>query len=120
MDFSEAIANLCRVPVHHRTGTKSSLQLVKESGALEHVSVLAVSKIGEFIGHNSNLVDEWLNWSNNKRTSSGWYFTTENDGYVVGFSPNGETLHFDQPVTACSEFIIREFRSIAFSDSGQA
>jgi hypothetical protein len=62
------------------------------------------------------IIENWLNYSENKRTSEGWYFIKKEIKYEVGyFLGNGkknECLTFDNGRNSCAAFIKRELTSI--------
>ncbi len=102
------IEQICNLPVAFHAGDKSPLQLVCDSGIEDEPGSLAATSIANILLANPTLVESWLRWSEDKRVSSGWYFLRENNGYLVGFIPEGERLFFKDAFTACSEFIVRE------------
>jgi hypothetical protein len=67
-----------------------------------------------------NLVEAWLTHSVDKRTSSGWYFSTDHTSSVVGFYPDGPRSTFADPIEACAEFILREVDELALLMSHRA
>ena len=62
-------------------------------------------------------VQEWFHYSEDKRTSSGWYLT-ENDGrcYETGYVADAHTrtnrLRHDHAIAACAVFIKHELEDI--------
>jgi len=112
METVGVVGRICRLPVDFYSGSKSMVQLVAESGIRECPSALAASVISPYLTDHPELIEYWLRWSENKRVSSGSYLICRSGGYVVGFHPNGETLAFTEPPTACAEFVVREVRTI--------
>ena len=86
--------------------------LVGESGYVEAPEILTVVRVAEFLTQNAELVDAWLSWSEDKRVSSGWYFTETPEGYVVGCYPDGPRPLFSGKTQACAEFVVREVAAI--------
>jgi hypothetical protein len=74
--------------------------------SLTHDAVRAV------LDADPQLVVEWQGWSQDKRTSSGWFLEFENGAHVVGRLPDGQRVTFPDAATACTEFIIRELCDI--------
>lgn len=87
-------------------------ELVSESGIDACPSALAVPYIFSYIAEHPELIEHWLRWSENKRVSSGWYFTRRSEGYSVGCRPNGKILNIVHPEVACAEFIVHEIRTM--------
>src|ERR1700757_4075712 len=86
--------------------------LISDSGIRKCPAALTSANIEAHLRSQAALVDHWLKWSANKRVTSGWYFARRSGRLVVGFHPQGETLTFDDPVVACSEFVVREVSAI--------
>ena len=89
---SEVLARVSRLPVDFYSGSKSMVQLVAESGINACLTLLTVPNLIEYLMVHPELIDSWLQWSGNKRVTSGWYFSRQADAFVVGFYPNGEEL----------------------------
>ena len=112
MDADQVLERICNLPVDFKHGSKSPLQLVTESGVNAHPEVLTVSRLIVCLRAHPELIDQWENWSADKRVSSGWYFALRSVGFVVGYYPGGESLTFEDPFVACAEFVVREVREI--------
>jgi hypothetical protein len=112
MTLDVVVDRISRLPVDFYAGSKSMLQLVAESEVAKFPSALSVQRICTYITANPQLVDQWMRWSENKRVSSGWYFTRRGSGFAVGFHPDGEVLNISDPYLACAEFVVREVGSI--------
>ena len=112
MNLDEVVEKVCRLPIDFYGGSKSMVELVWESGVEACPAALTAANILAYLRNNPTLVDQWLNWSANKRVTSGWYFARRRGDLVVGFHPQGETLAFKDPVLACAEFVTREVAAI--------
>ena len=90
------------------------LGLVEESGYRDQKSALTVEAVRACLSGRPDLVDAWFGYSEDKRTSSGWYIVQCEDAqFEVGFFPKGERLTIESRALACAEFILREVRAIA-------
>lgn len=104
------VAYLCRIPRLFRDGTESARMLVHQSRIRpEEMAVEAVSAI---LDADPQLVEEWQRWSEDKRTSSGWFLTHEKGSHVVGHLPDGHRLVFADAVSACADFVLKEIQDI--------
>jgi hypothetical protein len=80
---------------------------------LESPQALTREGITEFLQENPNLIDAWMQWSEDQRTSPAWWFAKTNRVYTVGLYPGGEEFTFTDRFDACAEFVIRQIESIA-------
>ena len=110
MDTTSAI---CTLPIRFRAGNVSAAQLVLESGLVENPKALTRVAVASFLAARPDVMESWLLWSQDKRTSSGWYLSSEGTGFVVGYYPGGPQTTFRTMIDACSEFILLEAESIA-------
>jgi hypothetical protein len=110
MDTTFAI---CTLPARFKGGEVSAAQLVRESGYVENPTSLTRVDVVCFLSTRPELIETWLHWSRDKRASSGWYFSREGDGYIVGCLPDGPRTTFQSMADACAEFVLREADSIA-------
>jgi hypothetical protein len=112
MNPDSVVASVCGIPIAFRqVGGKSLHQLIAESGYWEMSGQLSAVSIESFLRQSPELVDDWLRYSEDKRTSGGWYFVDEGDRFVVG-QIQGRQLIFDDRLVACAEFILREVMSV--------
>ena len=112
MNPDDVVEKICRLPMDFYGGSKSMADLVSDSGIRKCPAALTSASIEAYLRSHPALVDQWLNWSANKRINSGWYFARRSGHLIVGFYPQGETLTFEDPVLACTEFVVREVSAI--------
>lgn len=112
MDTMDVVQKVCRLPLDFYAGSKSMIDLVSDAGIKEHSTTITVASVGACLREHPSLVDQWLNWSANKRVTSGWYFLKQNGQLKVGFYPAGEILIFEDPILACAEFVTREVKAL--------
>lgn len=110
MNSLDPVRAICNLPNAFRDGTKSPYELVHQTGI--DLTSLDVDAIRALLAAAPELVTAWLHWSEDKRSSPGYYFTAEGDHYVVGRYPSGERLEFRDAITACADFIVKEVKSI--------
>lgn len=109
------VTRVCDMPVQLKArGNVSMMQLLLESGFIESSEVLTPRAVSDYLSQHEHLVEAWTMLSQDKRSSSGWYFKELSDGsYEVGYYPDGPRFSFSDRVQACAEFIVRECHSIA-------
>lgn len=109
------VARVCELPAQFRArGDVSMVQLVLESGLIESPEALTPRAVSDYLRQHEHLVEAWTMLSEDKRTSSGWYFVERSDvSFEVGYYPDGPRISFSDRVQACAEFIVREANAIA-------
>lgn len=95
----------------------SIYNLLKETGYFEMHDQVSDDSIQKMLNHHPDCIDEWIIYSQNKRTSSGWYFKQEGkDSYIVGYFGGTDSenvqLRFADRIAACAAFIKRESEDI--------
>src|SRR4051812_6002296 len=111
----DVVARICDLPLQFKARGKVSLvELVHESGYQADQEALTVDAVSERLRGHPDLIDAWLGYSEDKRTSSGWYVTQRSgDAFEVGHYPKGDRISVTGRASACAESIVREVRSIA-------
>lgn len=116
MITNNIIKNIISLPEKfYALGNVSIYSLLKETGYFEMHNQVDEATILDELNRHPDYINQWLNWSDNKRTS-GWYFKQKDNGeYVVGYFPIRENLKqiesFDSK-EACAAFIKREIEEI--------
>jgi hypothetical protein len=120
-DMASVAVAVCRLPVVFRsTSDRSMVDLLAISGYTPDLTPLTRDVLLAVLRVEPNLVEAWLTHSVDKRTSSGWYFSTDHTSSVVGFYPDGPRSTFADPIEACAEFILREVDELALLMSHRA
>lgn len=108
------VARLCRLPIEFRqSGGKSSVSIVLESSYREKPKLFTRGRVRRYLRSHPQLVEDWLTWSADKRTDSGWYFRKTGWRYEVGYLPDRNVFKFWSRYAGCAEFIVREIAEIA-------
>ncbi len=109
--LTDIINKLINIPVDfHELGNKSWNTLLKESGYLENREKVTVDKIEEALRLRSNLINDWIQFSDDNRSTPAWVLGKGDSGkYSVTHYPEGK--EFQDLVTldgfkACAYFII--------------
>lgn len=110
---SDELESICTLP---RAVPRASLRnAVSATGYRELRPLLTRDAIAGFLSRHPGLVREWLRYSEDKRTSGGWYLLHPTSGWIVGrlAGPEEEReLRFGSGAEACAEFILRELDSV--------
>lgn len=111
------IKKICNLPLDfEKSRNKSIVGLIKESGYLEYKDKIVLGAIKAYLSLNRCLVDNWLIYSSDKRTSSGWYFCADKGVYIVGyyskFGGNDNIIKYSDSIEACANFIRNEVNDV--------
>jgi hypothetical protein len=118
-DCAIVVERVCRLPRDFRLlGTKSVVQLAEEIGLPARRDCVTASAVQSRLQAQPELVDDWLRWSADRRSSPAWYFREDGDGYVVGYHPNGDETRFTDRIRACTQFVLREADAIVAAMAG--
>lgn len=111
---AEAIARLPRTFLSR--GDISAFAILEQSGYLERHADVTPDLLAEILTSDASLVDDWLAYSENKRTSSGWYFLRGIPDFAIGYvSDAGHKIDEDtysDGAEACSNFIKKELEEM--------
>ena len=98
-------------------GTVSMNDLLKETGYCEYPARILEAAIADALSRNLGLIDDWLAYSEDKRTKSGWYIRPHKNGsFIVGSfetatATDSEVVYTDR-IKACAAFIKQEVETI--------
>lgn len=114
MALSDVVDRICRIPGALRErGDVSVYELVRTSGYQEHRAAITRDSLLAVLSRDAVLVEEWIAYSQDKRTSSGWAMSELfGGGYAVGFYPSGQPTRFEDKAAACAEFVLQEIASV--------
>lgn len=113
LDPTDCFTRICRIPAEFRGGGKPLLEVVRASGFPEIRGQFPARDLAEYLRAHPSLVDRWVRFSEDKRTSTGWYLRPP---YSIGrISPTSPPMHEIKHVdlaAACAAFIIAELGAI--------
>jgi hypothetical protein len=118
MPKDEVLGRLLTLPADFsRRGNVSVTTLLVQSGYCERHSDILEEDIERAISANPQHIIGWIEYSENKRTESGWYIKQEGQaGFVVGNCTPGrnedQRSHYSDKAKACAAFIKMEIESI--------
>ena len=90
------------------------IELYYETGYSEHYCNVSESFLEGVLRNDSSLVEDWKAFSEDKRWSPAWYFTTGGGISVVGHNPpdpNMKEKTFRDPFQACAYFVKMEMEA---------
>lgn len=117
MKVNDTLNGLINLPrKFNSVGNKSIYDLLKETGYFEIHDKISVESIRNRLAQSPEYVKDWILYSEDKRSSSGWYFKQEDSQrYVVGFlNGKGNNSHneYADRFEACANFIKHEIDNI--------
>lgn len=90
--------------------------LLKETGYFDVYNKITTEMIEKRLVNYQESIEEWLLYSENKRSSSGYYLTQEDSYYVVGYIDikikKNDKKKYKNKIEACSVFIKNEIEGI--------
>ena len=111
----DCIEKICNLPLDFKVADKSSFTLLQESNFVVFHNDITKQDIIDYLSQNKNLIDNWVIWSEDKRTW-GYYLSLSPDNYFVGSLDKDGRENFSKSIAtaedACAEFILREVRAI--------
>jgi len=114
------INSICSIAKDFReSNNKNMYLLVKERLAKQSNSSVNKKNIIECLKLNPVFIKSWLLYSEDKRSSSGWYIKENLNHWIIGYLDNGVIENekvFESKYEACAEFIISEINSILQSN----
>ena len=106
------LREICSLPAQFPTSGLSWVDLVHQSPLSTDQSRLTIGDLTEILRSSPDLVDLWLAWSQDKRSTSGAFFRQSGSRYEVGYigSEGGSqpSEFFEESARACAHFILRE------------
>ena len=108
VDCSYIVEHVCHIPHDHRNGDKSPMQLAEECGLFDHPDCVTPSAVEDYLRAHPELVDDWIMYSADKRSSPGYYLVDHGDELIVGFTEDGDTQSFTNRAAACAQYVTYE------------
>lgn len=98
---------------HSRAGSGLALKdLIAQSGYFELRPSIVPADVEQVFAMRPDLAMDWVQFSEDKRTSGGWALTKEDSGWTIRGSaskvPSGEAHVFPSLASACAEYVLRE------------
>ena len=117
MNLYNVIHNCVYLPeTFYKVMNKSMHTLLLESGYFNYNDKVTVELINKELQKHPDCVDQWLQYSEDKRTSNGWYiYKNEKGVYVVAYMgelSERSKLEFVNVVEACAHYMKLELEMI--------
>jgi len=121
MNFNKAkiVTEIVTIPRRIHSEDKSPFALLKETGYFELHDQISVADVRNALASDPACVQEWMQYAEDKRTSSGWYFMLNDEGlYETGHFDiksvpnNTNRVQYENAVNACAAFIKHEIESM--------
>lgn len=104
----DLLERICNIPRDFRGGKKSPLDLVRESGYYSASADLGTDDIERYLAMHPRIIDDWLGWSEDKRTTGPYFLRNRHGKFVIGSYPGGFEREYRDPYRACATYIIEE------------
>jgi hypothetical protein len=104
----EPFAVVSAVPAAFGASNASLSRVVRASGFGDMRGQFPARDLAEYLRRHPHLLDDRVRYSEEKRTSDGWYLRPPNSvGCITAYSPSREQHYVDR-AAACEAFIIAE------------
>jgi hypothetical protein len=109
----KAVERVCYIARDFRRPGAPSVQALLEASSYRAVrGGLDVAQLEDVVESQPQLVEDWLRYSEDKRTSGGWAFYPEGEAWVVSqpFPNQGASVErrYSRASAACAEYILAE------------
>lgn len=114
---ADAVAQVVTLPRRfHNLGNASILSLLEATGYFRLHDLISEADIQAALVRSPEYIREWMQYSEDKRTS-GWYFTrNDEDCYEVGYTTEcgncQQRVVYDKETDACAKFVKHEIDDI--------
>ena len=114
----DLLNKIIRLPRDFYNNELSIHELLKSTGYFEYYDFIKQKTILEALEKSEEYINDWLEWSANKRITFGWYFKREDNKYLVGYLDpnNGNSMNnfteFSDSKNACAYYIKNEIEEI--------
>jgi hypothetical protein len=122
MQVNENVLSVLRLPSeYYRLGSSSFRDLLLGTGYFVNYNHIDESDLIEGLRQSPGYVQDWMQYSEDKRSSSGWYILNENGIYVVGFlcetGVRKDEKKYTDSVIACATFLKKEIEHLRNSET---
>src|SRR3979409_639709 len=115
MTTAEQLAVICQLADSFRDSDKAIRDVVRASPYETLRAQVTATEVATFLRDRPQLIARWVAYSEDKRTSSGWYLSgapSWSVGYIHGDGRRARDVPIGDPALACATFILHELDSI--------
>ncbi len=96
--LEEALAATCNLAHDYATREETPRELFLASGYMEHRETIDVPMLRAHVAEHPEIVQQWMELSENKRTSGGYYivYDAAAEKYLGGYLPAQESTRYAQ------------------------
>jgi hypothetical protein len=106
------LREICSLPAAYRDSGLSWRDLVGRSAYASNRDALTEDLLASFLSTHSEMVELWLAWSEDKRSTPSRFFRRSGSRYELGYVERSGRFRpsefFDEPAQPCARFILRE------------
>jgi hypothetical protein len=106
------LRKICSLPAQFPTAGLSWVDLVQRSPWAGLPSRPTEEELAKFLRSNQELIELWIAWSEDKRSTPSAFFRQSGSRYEVGYiesdGASQSSKFFDESVVACAYFMLRE------------
>ena len=106
------ILEICSLPAAFPESGLSWHELVERSPYASNPEAFTEEFLASFLEAHTDLVELWLAWSEDKRSTPSPFFRRSGSRYALGYVEQGGRFRpsefFDQPARPCARFILQE------------
>ncbi|MDB5226366.1 MAG: hypothetical protein JWN78_559, partial [Bacteroidota bacterium] len=117
--MKDVILKLITMPIEINKRNISVYEFLKELQYFKLYNDIKEDDIRNELEQYPDYIKYWMIYSEDKRSSSGWYLLKTNNTYIVDYFPNeNQNLEFVNPEAACANFIKKEIEDIRIATDG--
>lgn len=122
MEEENQILNIIHLSSDFRAhdNNQSIYNLLESTGYFLNFDQISIDAIQTELRKHSKVIEEWLEWSESKRSNSGWYFKNDNEksvvGYYTGLEDTSSSINYSDLHEACATFIKNEIEDIRINE----
>ena len=116
------ISQMCDFPSIYKTGDRSPMDIMRETGYPKLYSILTSTEIIDFLKSRPELIETWVKFSEDIRYNPAWGFYQDNLGrWTVAYSDSKSSIEkafvYADRFSACTKMIVETFESIRRNDN---
>ncbi len=112
---SEVIEKICMIPQQMKEENTSFYDLGSKSGYLDFYEEITLEEIAEYISQNEDLLKSWVQLSEDKRSSEGYFLSVHRKptvGRVIKNCKSKTPERFRTAEMACAAFLVYELKEL--------